>query len=40
MNIELYKTLDLKEKAFADLLIEISAQLRRLADLMDRDLNA
>lgn len=38
MNQEIYKTLSDKEKAFAELLLEISARLKRLADLMDREL--
>jgi hypothetical protein len=38
MKVEVYEGLDVKEKAFADLLVEISKQLKRLADLMDREL--
>ncbi len=38
MNKDQYDTLDPKEKVFADLLTEISKGLRRLADLMDREL--
>lgn len=38
MNSEIYKAMDKKEQAFADLLMSISAQLKRLADLMDREL--
>lgn len=33
-----YDSLDPKEQAFADLLQEISKSLKRLADLMDREL--
>jgi hypothetical protein len=39
VNSEVYKTLSAKDAAFADLLEEIAKGLRRLADLMDRELN-
>lgn len=38
MNKENYDKLSDREKVIADLLLEISARLKRLADLMDRDL--
>ena len=38
MNVELYKELTAKERVFADLLLEIGRDLRRLADLMDREI--
>lgn len=38
MNKEIYDSLETRDKAFVDLLIEISISLRRLADLMDRSL--
>lgn len=38
MTVEQLKTLDSKEQIFAQLLLEISARLKRLADLMDREL--
>ncbi len=38
MNKDQYDQLTYKEKAIADLLLEISGRLKRLADLMERDL--
>lgn len=38
MNKEIYEALDPKEKLFAELLMEVSSRLKRLADLMDREL--
>lgn len=38
MTKDEYDVLTFREKAFADLLIEISSRLKRLADLMDREL--
>lgn len=39
MRKETYDALDAKAQAFADLLLEISKSLKRLADLMDREIN-
>jgi len=38
MTKETYDALNPKEQAFAELLQEISRSLKRLADLMDREL--
>jgi hypothetical protein len=38
VNKDQYDQLTYKEKAIADLLMEISGRLKRLADLMERDL--
>ncbi len=40
MNKEAYEALEPKEKVFAELLTEISARIKRLADLMDRELSS
>lgn len=40
MNVETHKALTDKERVFAELLVQISERLKRLADLMDRELNA
>lgn len=39
MNKDQYDVLSFKEKIFADLLVELSERMRRLADLMDRELH-
>lgn len=38
MNKELYDGLEPKEKAFAELLLEVSRNLKRLADLMEKEI--
>lgn len=40
MTTEQLKSLEPKEQIFAELLMEVSARLKRLADLMDRELTS